>query len=248
MARADANDTRRGNRKVTDLQQRRLDDRARGAKPKCGSPLMNSRVKGHKNWGKTCQRPAGAGTDHPGFGTCSWHAGNMSPAKKSAARERVAHEVNEFKRFYGSRVEGISFEMALLEEMQRSVGAVRWIEDKIASWGGDLGDAKWAAGDTGLPPLTAEHHGFRSITVSESEHQAWLRHYLLERRHLADICKAGIQAGIAKSIVELHTRQAELMFAIVTRALAEIGGIKPGDSRVAVALPRIIREVTGASA
>lgn len=245
MARADANDTRKGNRKVTDLQAKRLAVRAAGGKPLCGSPLMNSRVEGHKNYGKTCHRPAGAGTDHPGFGNCSWHAGNMTPSKKSAARERVAHEVNEFKRFYGSRVEGISFEQALLEEMQRSVGAVRWIEAKIAEWGED--SPKWESGDIGLPPMTVEHIGFRSIAVADSEYQAWLRHYLLERRHLADICKAGIQAGIAKAIVELHTRQAELMYSILVKALDELAGIKATDGRIALVLPRIIREVTGAA-
>ena len=36
-----------------------------------------------------CRRPAGAGTDHPGFGACKLHGGSTPNAGKHAAKERA---------------------------------------------------------------------------------------------------------------------------------------------------------------
>jgi hypothetical protein len=149
MAKKDANDTRRGLRVVTELSQSRLDARKRGEKPVCGSPLAGSKDPNSEKHGRTCKRPAGAGTDHPGYGNCSMHAGLMPAAKKTAARERAAETVEKAKdamRFYGVHTE-VSFEEALLEELQRSVGIVRWIESKLATWGAEVEDP-WSAEDT----------------------------------------------------------------------------------------------------
>jgi hypothetical protein len=47
-------------------------------KPKCGAERRNSNG--------PCKRGAGAGTDHPGWGRCSWHGG-CSPGGEMRARE-----------------------------------------------------------------------------------------------------------------------------------------------------------------
>lgn len=39
-----------------------------------------------------CRRPAGAGTDHPGFGSCKLHAGSTPGGVKHAERERALWE------------------------------------------------------------------------------------------------------------------------------------------------------------
>jgi hypothetical protein len=251
MAAKDANDTRRGIRAVTELQAKRLEQRKAGEKPKCGSPLVGSKIEGHKNYGKTagCQRPAGSGTDHPGYGNCSWHAGNMPSSKVGAARER-AHETVEKMRtdmaFYGVRIE-ISFEEALMEELQRSVGIVRWIETKLGQWGewDRDGNDIWDASETGMPPLQREVHGFRNTIVADTEYAAWLRQYQLERRHLHAVAADGIKAGIAKQIVVLHQQQADAMNQIIRETLNRLG-VDPGDDRLPSILPAVIREVTAA--
>lgn len=246
MARKDANDTRRGLRVVTELSQSRIDARKRGDKPKCGSPLAGSKDPNSEKHGKTCQRPAGAGTDHPGYGNCSMHAGLMPAAKKTAARERAAFEVDKMRtdmRFYGVHVE-VSFEEALLEELQRSVGIVRWIEAKLADWGEDGKIEQWDATDTGLPPLMREVHGFRNTIVADTEYAAWLRMYQLERRHLHALAADGIKAGIAKEILVLHQKQADAMHAIIAETLRRLG-VADGDERLPMILPTVIREITG---
>lgn len=39
----------------------------------------------------TCTRPAGWGTDHPGYGSCKWHAGS-TPNGRAAARVMMARD------------------------------------------------------------------------------------------------------------------------------------------------------------
>lgn len=250
MAKKDANDVRRGERAISDLAEARLNQRRAGDKPVCGSPLAGSKQKGHANYGKgrTCQRPAGSGTDHPGYGTCSWHAGNMKAAKVAAARERATETVRKVREdlsFYGVRVE-VGFEEALLEELQRSVGIVRWIEAKLATWGQtDDGDWKWDNSETQLPPLMEAHFGRMSVTIADTEYAAWLRMYQLERRHLHAVAADGIKAGIAKSMIVVYQQQADLMNAILRESLRRFG-IEDGDDRIAVVLPAVIREITSA--
>lgn len=241
-----AQDTNRGKVAVASLAAKRVEARRRGEKPLCGSPLVGSKDPNNPNHGKTCKRPAGAGTDHPGYGGCSMHTGRMRSAKISAAREKAVEQVEEFKRdalFYGAgdRAE-VSFEEALLEELQRSVAVVRWIESKLATWG-EL-DAYKALNTTDLPALLGEYRTSRSVTIADTEYAAWLRQYQLERRHLADVAKTGIASGIAKELVILKQRDADRMYRILVVALTRMG-IQDGDDRVAVALPAAIAEVTG---
>lgn len=58
--------------------------RAKRNYPRCGA--------NNKNGGGTCQRKAGAGTDHPGVGRCDLHMGNTESGKIAAAKELVSKE------------------------------------------------------------------------------------------------------------------------------------------------------------
>lgn len=243
MAAKDANDTRRGTRRVTDLGERRLAARKAGEKPKCGSPLASARKKGHPNYGKTCRQPAGAGTDHPGYGTCSRHAGGMPAAKVSAARERAAETVDTLRRelmFYGHKVE-IGYEDAHLEELQRSVAVVRWIEGKLSAWGADNASF-WDHNETKMPSLLQVHRGTYTVTISDTEYAAWLRQYGFERKHLAAVASDGIRSGIAKAVIQIYQQQADMMNRIIRRTLEALG-LDPNDDRLPTVLPVVIREV-----
>lgn len=235
--------TKKNEAPITLLQQTRVEARERGEKPRCGSPRIGSRDPEHANFGLTCKRLAGEGTQHLGTGLCSMHAGMMPSQQKAAAREEVAFQVRQYRKFYGDRVD-VSFEDALMEELQRSVGVVRWLEDKISAWGQDFGDQEWKPGETGLPPMSQEHIGYKTMAISETEYAAWLRHYLLERKHLASVATAGINSGLAKEMVTIYQRQADFMNRIILLTLREFG-IPDDDGRLHVILPRIIREVTG---
>lgn len=242
----------RGNDKVTggtvtDLSRRRLRQRETGETPRCGSPLANSKKPGSDKAGKTCTHVAGWGTDHLGYGPCKLHTGQMPTGKKVAARERAEEAVEDYKRrmtFYGEKVE-ISPEEALLEEVQRAVGVVRWIEAKLGQWGGEHGD-RWDASETGLPPMLESYESIRSVTISDTEYAAWLRQYTMERQHLARSAKMCIDAGIAKQVVQIYQRQADVMHMVIRRTLVELGVGE--DDRLPTILPRVIREITSGKA
>lgn len=222
---------------LTDLAKERVARRLAGEKPTCNSPLAGE---GGKPNPKRCRQPAGAGTDHLGTGACSRHAGRMGPAKVVAAREEVAYQVETYKRFYGTRPD-IGFEEALLEELQRSVGVVRWIEDKLSRWGLDDSD-KWDSSETGMPKLMRILPGEYSFTVTDTEHAAWLRQYRGERVHLYKVAHAGVQSGVAKEIVKVYQRQADMLYLIIKRVLGVYG--IADDDKLQNVLPTVIREIT----
>ena len=99
----------------------------------CGARLMT----GDRDTGVTCKQVKGYGTDHPGYGACKRHGGTTPNGKKHAALERARTELARVKggmTFYGRRLQ-VDPEQALLEEMQRTAGAVRWLEAVMAEWG-----------------------------------------------------------------------------------------------------------------
>lgn len=49
--------------------------------PRCGARTRT---------GGRCRLGAGAGTDHPGYGNCKYHAGSTPGGRKSAAKQRLA--------------------------------------------------------------------------------------------------------------------------------------------------------------
>lgn len=227
--------------KLTDLAQERVTRRLAGEKPTCNSPLAGESGKPDA---KRCKNPAGAGTDHLGTGACRLHAGSMGPAKVVAAREEVVYQVETYRRFYGDKIQ-IGFEEALLEELQRSVGVVRWIEGKLSKWG-LKDDDKWDSNATGMPNLVRILPGEYSFTVTDTEHAAWLREYRNERMHLFRVAHAGVQSGVAKEIVKVYQRQADLLYLIVKRTLGTYG--IADDDTLHHRLPEIIREVTAKTA
>lgn len=76
--------------------------------------------------GTPCQRPAGWGTDHVGFGKCKLHMGGVPAVKAAAEKQRAA------------------WQQFLLDEMNPSLKVVRQLRDgedvaardriKAASW------------------------------------------------------------------------------------------------------------------
>lgn len=188
-----------------------------------------------------CPEMAGGGTDHPGYGPCRGHGGTSASGKMSAARERAFVQVAELKRasrFYGQVIQ-ISAEQALQEEVGRSVGVVRWIEDKIAQWGAVV-PIKLNE-ETGLPPLIEMVEGFRAVAIGDSEYAAWLRMYQIERAHLARVAKACIDAGLSAKMVGLWEMQADMMYKIITLTCEKLG-VDP--DRLPAVMPQIIEAVT----
>jgi hypothetical protein len=254
----------------------------------CGARIRDKRT-GVWDGASTCSNAKGQGTDHLGFGRCKNHGGSSPNGKRHAALERARAEAARVRRemtFYGKRV-AVDPEQALLEEMQRSVGVVRWLEAAIAEWGqfermaeelaeldpapDDAGDATEAllerlnvraqrilAGEavtegvthddhrTGLPSLVAVHSTERAVGFTDTEYRAWLKVYQEERRHLAAVAKACIEANIAERRQSVLEARGEMIRSLVVIAL-RIAGVQATEERaleiVAEATRTVAREL-----
>lgn len=224
----------------------------------CGAKLKNRGT----YTGKTCARVRGEGTDHAGFGYCLRHGGTSPNGKKHAALERARHELARAKRegFFGGRVL-VDPEQALLEEMQRTAGAVRWLEAAIRDWGEfERLTAAMAEADpqaeadgfterlelraqqmraqqdggalvhvthddprTGLPTLVAVHTTEKAVGFTDTEYRAWLKVYMEERKHLAAVAKACIDADIAERRQATLEARAEMIRTLVLIAFRLAG-------------------------
>jgi hypothetical protein len=82
--------------------------------------------------GTPCRRPAGAGTDHPGRGTCSRHGGNTQMHRAKAAREQAAAEVRVM---LGSQLD-IDGDDALRTAMEIAAANVAVLQAQLAEMDG----------------------------------------------------------------------------------------------------------------
>ena len=140
----------------------------------------------------TCGHSAGWGTEHNGRGRCRKHGGNTPTHVAHCRREVLQKAVETF---------GLPREIeptdALLEEVHRSAGIVRWLEVEVHA-----------------------QHG-AELAVKQGE---LLRLYRVERRHHVRVCQVAIAAGIAERHVQIAEHQAA-MFATALRGIVEDLGV-----------------------
>lgn len=127
---------------------------------------------------------------------------------------------------------------ALLEEVRRTAGIVRWVEMKMAE--------KW---DADLLELGEEVHGVNGVQYIPTNESGWLKIYQIERAHLARICKLALDAGVAERQVRIAEGSAELMYQIITSAIKQLGLTEDQQNRVpeimATVLTRAATETRG---
>lgn len=169
----------------------------------CGGPVAGYVTRRFKLRPATlCTSAPGANTDHEGFGPCRRHGGNRRAVRGAWRMARsIADELN------------VSPWDALLAEVRRSAGRCAWLDRRVAE-AAEADDARRQRltleravddgsvpdeDDAGLPP------GLRTL----------LRESRNERRHLAVVAKAAIDAGVAERLV----RQVELEGQLVATAL-----------------------------
>lgn len=175
-------------------------DDGNGEEPRlCGAPKKDK---------TTCKQPAGAGTDHLGFGRCKYHGGNSPSHKNKAARDEVAHR---FKA-YGTPID-IDPGTALLQEVRRSAGIVQWLGEVIAEFTTDL-DLSGGAREARDAVQTLGEQG-RAAAV-------WVDLYFRERRNLAQVAKLALDAGVAERQIQLQEEQGRLMATAIQAILGDL--------------------------
>jgi hypothetical protein len=105
-------------------------------------------------------------------------------------------------------------DVALLEEVHRSAGAVAFLAEKVAEL--DTGDLVWGVTEEAEKRAT-EFTG--TDTVRRAAPNTWLLLYQQERKHLADVCRTAIAAGIAERQVRLAEAQGRMVADVIRRIL-----------------------------
>lgn len=141
--------------------------------------------------GDTCTKPAGWGTDHVGYGHCKFHFGNTRAHVESAKREQA----KDIAHTYGLPIE-VDAMTAILEELYRSQGHVLWLEDKVAHLGPDQLKQKDMSGKFERPAV-------------------WVEMLWTERKHLAGVAKAILDAKIDERQARVNEVQAATLAALV---------------------------------
>lgn len=117
--------------------------------------------------------------------------------------------------------------VALLAEVHRSAGHVQWLGNKIAGFDTD-------------DELTQSDMSGRSEKPA-----VWVEMYNAERAHLARVCKACIDAGIAERQVQLAEAQADAIIGVIEAVLAATGLDAATLARARDAVPGALRAIGG---
>lgn len=190
--------------------------------PKCGQPRSG---KGTSGVG-VCGHPAGWGTEHPGEGPCKLHGGNNATYLKQLATRRAKQnalqEIDHHMQVYGKPIM-IGPHEALLMEVQRTAGHVSWLYEKIQEVGSQHG----------------VDEAMQQWTLMGIKPSFWVDLYIEERKHLVNVSRAAISAGVAERQVALAEEQGKLL-AMAIRAILwdDELGLTPAQRTVA---PLIIR-------
>lgn len=161
-----------------------------------------------KGSGRRCKRPAIVG------GTvCAMHGGS-APQVRAAADQRLLDR----QALLAAEAFGLPREVdphtALLEELHRTAGAVQWLGAIVADL--DQGSIVWGRV---RDKVGGEDHG----TTSEARPNAFVSLWQVERKHLVEVSRACISAGIEERRVRLAEQAGQQLAAVVRAVLDRLG-------------------------
>lgn len=200
---------------------------------RCGAKRANSE--------QTCRRMAGAGTTHTGVGRCSAHGGSTTSGRKAAGRAYARTVADQIKmQMTLQRLPyDVSAEEALLEELGRTAGFVRWLEVTVGAWTASQTDVPFALTEV----IKEEWERSGSMMSVDTQRAEWLRIYQSERQHLIRCARACIDANISERLVRLEEEKAVTMVNVMRLVLTKLG--LADDPRLPMVIPAAIREITG---
>lgn len=157
--------------------------------------------------GERCRkRPIVGGT------VCPTHGGSAPQVRAAAQRRLAERQAVLAVETYGLPRE-IAPQDALLEEVHRTAGHVAWLGAVVADV--EQQDLVW--GKT-RDKVGGEDAG----TTFEAKPNAWLVLYQAERKHLVDVSKAAIAAGIEERRVALAEAQGQLLAQVIRGVLDDL--------------------------
>jgi hypothetical protein len=134
---------------------------------------------------------------------------------------------------YGRPVDTTPTE-ALLEEVRWTAGHVQWLRERVQEL--EQGALIWGITREMDKPLGPE-------TTFSATPAIWLELYARERRHLVEVCRSALQAGVEERRVRLAEQQGSLLAAVIRRILGDLDLSPAQQALVAEVVPRHLRAV-----
>lgn len=160
----------------------------------CGARLRQERDDGRE----TCTLARGFKTSHPGFGNCHLHGGATKSGVAAAERERAEQALADAKLTYGLPIDVEPGE-ALLGLVRTAAGVCAWLGRQVAV-------------------LDAE-----KVTTVDGRTHPLVALYLDERKHLAQVSKDALAAGIAERRIRIEEELGGRLVTFVEGLLVRLG-------------------------
>lgn len=177
--------------------------------------------------GEPCRKVPMRGQD-----VCASHGGRAPQAKAAAERRMAQVRAAKYVETFGLPRE-IDPRDALLEEVYRTAGAIDWLHAQIL----DLDPDAVVWGKTDEVSKTATEYEGVDTTYAAAVNM-WVQLWQAERKHLVDVSKAAINAGIEERRVQLAEQQGALLASVIKGVLGDLD-LTPEQ---AAAAPRIVAD------
>lgn len=187
----------------------------------------------HNKQGKPCGR-----APRTGLTVCPAHGG-LAPQVIAKANERRQRQIlEEAVTTYGLPRE-IDPGAALLEEVHRTAGHVAWLKEQV--------------GNLEVEQLTWGHTSdqFTNSNIeqgTESRYEAaipvLMDLYLKERKHLVEVCKTALAAGVEERKVRIAEEQGQLVAHAINQILDGLNLTPDQQAQVPTLVPRILRAIS----
>jgi hypothetical protein len=125
---------------------------------------------------------------------------------------------------------------ALLEEVRFAAGHVAWLRERVAG----LEERELVWGRTEKVRKGATEFKGTDVTFGAAP-SVWVDLYMRERKHLVDVCKAAISAGIEERRVKLAEQQGQLLNGVIRRILARLDLSAAQSALLPVVVPEELR-------
>ncbi|MEV0214282.1 hypothetical protein [Micromonospora sp. NPDC050695] len=202
--------------------------------PSCNTPHDPTKCNGHaKSTGKQC-------TAWPirGGKVCIKHGGKAKQVRAAADRRLAEVKLEAAVQTYGLQLD-VSPTDALLDEVKWTAGHVTWLRARVQ-------EMEAAALSWGIRSVVDKEGGeFPGVDTTEAAAPPVLLDlYQRERKHLLDVCKAAIAAGIEERRVRLAESQGALLADVIRRILGDLNLTAEQSALVSEVVPRHLRAVS----
>lgn len=192
-------------------------------KPKCSGKRSN---------GERCTK-----WPMKGQRVCNTHGGS-SPQAKAAAGRRIQTAMAQAAVTTFGLPREIDPRDALLEEVYRSAGAVDWLQQQVRAL--EAEQVVWGKAEQ-VEKQAGEFPGVD--TTYRAAANVWVELLSRERKHLVDVCKAAIAAGLEERRVRLAEQQGAMLAGVIKAILGDLDLTAEQQARVGEVVPRHLRAV-----